>query len=256
MSDSDQEGLQHFVAKWYAREPEMQFAEVFVRTSDKLLFHVWGALLYELKHTLFELSDAHVTEIKTAWWADEFQRLSNGQPRHPITQALPDVPLPWSALSSSLFSVIETTAERAGNTEQAVANLLPFASAVLQIEDALFDAKKSSSKEIFAVHCLLHRLPHGLSTEDQARIPMHLMARHSVNAAQLASIGQNGLLQDWAAELDSVLLDKVAGPLFRSARMRFDKARLANLIAGKGFANVSAVKHLWRAWRAAVTQPR
>lgn len=256
MSDSQHEGLQHFVAKWYAREPEMQFAEVFVSAPDKLLFHVWGALLHELKHTLFELSDAHVTEIKTAWWADEFQRLSNGQPRHPVTQALPNTSLPWAALSSSLFSVIETTSIRASNTEQAIAKLLAFSSAVLEIEDALFDAKKSSSKEIFAVHCLLHRLPHGLSTEDQAGIPMHLMARHSLNAAQLAKVGKNGLLQDWAHELDSALVDKVPGSLFRRARMRFDQARLANLIAGKGFANASAVKHLWRAWRAAVAQSR
>lgn len=52
MSESLHEGLQHFVAKWYAREPEMQFAEVFVPASEKLLFHVWGALLHELKHTL------------------------------------------------------------------------------------------------------------------------------------------------------------------------------------------------------------
>lgn len=256
MSDSQHEGLQHFVAKWYAREREMQFAEVFVPATDKLLFHVWGALLHELKHTLFELSDPHVTEIKTAWWADEFQRLSNGQPRHPITQALPNVSLPWSALSSTLFSVIETTSIRAANTEQALTNLLPFSAAVMEIEDALFDAKKSSSKEIFAVHCLLHRLPHGLSSEDQARIPMHLMARHSINAAQLATLGQNGLLQDWAAELDSVLIEKVSGSLFRSTRMRFDQARLANLIAGKGFTNASGVKHLWRAWRAAVLQSR
>jgi hypothetical protein len=256
MSDSQQEGLQHFVAKWYAREPEMQFAEVFVPTSDKLLFHVWGALLNELKHTLFELSDAQVTQVKTAWWADEFQRLSNGQSRHPITQVLPNTSLPWSALSSSLLYMTETTSMRAGNTAQAVASLLPFSAAVIEIEDALFDAKKSSSKEIFAVHCLLQRLPHGLSNEDRAGIPMHLMARHALNTAQLASIGQNGLLQDWAAELDSVMVNKVAGSLFRSARTRFDQARLVNLIAGKGFVNASAVKHLWRAWRAALAQSR
>jgi hypothetical protein len=256
MSESLHEGLQHFVAKWYAREPEMQFAEVFVPASDKLLFHVWGALLHELKHTLFELSDQHVTEIKTAWWADEFQRLSNGQPRHPITQALPDISIPWTSLVAGLFSVIEANAIRAGNTEQAIGNLLPFASALMEIEDSLFDAKAASPKEILAVHCLLHRLPNGLSAEDQAGIPMHLMARHSVSAAQLPDIGRNGLLQDWAAELSSALPDKTAGTLFRSARTRFDRARLKNLLAGKGFAAPSAPMNLWHAWRAAVTVSR
>lgn len=256
MSDSQQEGLQHFVSKWYAREPEMQFAEVFVPASGKPMFHVWGALLHELKHTLFELSDARVTEVKTAWWADEFLRLSNGQPRHPITQALLDIPAPWLSLSKSLFSVIETASSRASNTGQAIANLLPFANAVIEIEDQVFDCRIATSEQLFAVHCLLQRLPEGLVAEDQARIPMHLMARHSVNAAQLANIGQNGLLQDWATELSSVLGEKPAGSLFRRARTRFDQARLANMMAAKALVKVPAPKLLWHAWRAAVTQPR
>ncbi len=256
MSDSQHEELQHFVAKWYAREPEMQFADVFVPASEKLVFHAWGALLHELKHTLFELSDASVTEIKTAWWADEFLRLSNGQPRHPITQSLIDIEAPWTVLSSSLFSVIETASTRASNTEQAIASLLPFANAVIEIEGKVFNSNTVTPKELFAVHCLLHRLPQGLSSEDLARIPMHLMARHSVNAAQLANIGQNGLLQDWATELNSVLGEKPAGSLFRRARTRFDQVQLANLMAAKSFVKAPAPKLLWLAWRAAVAQPR
>ena len=256
MSESQHEGLQHFVAKWYSREPEMQFAEVFVPAADKLSFHVWGALLHELKHTLFELSDQHVTEMKTAWWADEFQRLSNGQPRHPITQALPDISVPWTSLASALFSVVEANASRAGNTGQAIAALLPLSSVLIAIEDKVFDATSASPSETFAVHCLLHRLPNGLSAEDQAGIPMHLMARHSVIAAQLPNIGRNGLLQDWAAELNSALPGKTACTLFRSARTRFDRARLKNLLAGNGFAAPSAPMSLWHAWRAAVTVSR
>jgi hypothetical protein len=256
MTDTPAEELQHFVSKWYAREPEMQFAEVFVQASDKFLFHVWGALLHEIKHTLFELSDAHVTEIKTAWWADEFQRLSNGQPRHPITQTLINVEAPWASLSPNLLAVTETASRRASNTEQAIAYLLPLSEAIIKIEDALFAAKKPGSKEIFAIHCLLQRLPQGLASEDQARIPMHLMARHSVNASQLAKIGQNGLLQDWASELKGMLDKQVSTSLFRRTRTRFDQAQLANLMVGKGFVKASALKHLWRAWRAAVVQPR
>jgi hypothetical protein len=255
MTDTPPQELQHFVSKWYSREPEMQFAEVFVSRVEKGLFQVWGALLHELKHTLFELSDTHVTEIKTAWWADEFQRLSMGQPRHPITQALANASQPWSSLSSSLFSVIETSSIRASDTEAAITHLLPFADALIGIEDSLFHAKINSSRELFVVHCLLQRLPLGLSMEDQARIPMHLMARHSINASQLTVGQQNGLLQDWAAELNAVLIDKVAGSLFRATRTRFDQAQLACLGAGKGFMNVSAPKHLWRAWRAAISIP-
>lgn len=256
MSESQHEGMQHFVSKWYAREPEMQFAEVFVPVSQKQLFRAWGALLHEVKHTLFELSDANVTQIKTAWWADEFQRLAQAQPRHPITQTLTDISASWTALSSSLFTVIETGLDRASHTEQAIANLLPFAHALIEIEGRLFNAKSSSPAEMVAVHCLLHRLPHGLADEDRARIPMHLIARHSINAEQLPVIGQNALLQDWATELNSVLSEKAAGTVFRRARTRFDQAQLANLMAGKGMLKASAPANLWRAWRAAIAQPR
>lgn len=234
----------------------MQFAEMFVPASEKALFHVWGALLHELKHTLFELSDSHVTGIKTAWWADEFQRLANAQPRHPITQALNNIEAPWASLSSNLFHVLETTSTRASNTEQSIDLLLPFANALIEIEDKVFNVKVATAKEIFVVHCLLQRLPHGLASDDQARIPMHLMARHTVNAAQLENLGHIGLLQDWAFELHARLEHKVAGSVFRSARTRFDQAKLANLVAGKGVTKSSAPKHLWRAWRAAVAVPR
>ena len=234
----------------------MQFAEMFVAASEKPLFHVWGVLLHELKHTLFELSDAHVTTIKTTWWADEFQRLANAQPRHPITLALSNIEAPWVSLASSLFSVIETASTRASNTEQAIGLLIPFANVLSEVEDKVFKVKLATPKEIMAVHCLLQRLPHGLASDDQARVPMHLMARHSVNAMQLPNMGNSGLLQDWALELHTQLEHKVAGSLFRSARTRFDRVQLAQLIAGKDFAKSAAPKQLWHAWRAAVAVPR
>lgn len=256
MTDTPHQELQHFVAKWHAREPEMQFAEVFVSASEKPVFQAWGALVHELKHTLFELSDSHVTEIKTAWWADEFQRLASGQARHPITQVLINTQAPWAALSSSLFTVIKTTSVRASNTGQAIANLLPFAEALTTIEDRVFRSKSSTSQELVAVHCLLQRLPAGLMAEDQAGIPMHLMARHSLSTSQLAQLGHQGLLQDWALELQAQLQHKVAGSVFRATRTRFDHASLAGLVAGKGFVKPAAIKHAWRAWRAAVSVPR
>lgn len=252
MSDSSREDLQHYVSKWYAREPEMQFAEVFVPADDKRMFHVWGALLHELKHTLFELSDPKVTEIKTAWWADEFQRLSKDKPGHPITQALPELSGAWRDVSSGLIAVMESTSIRNSNTAQAIQNLLPLADALIDVEDRMFRSSVRTSREIFAVHCLLQRLPKGLSADDQAGIPMHLMARHSVSAAQLPMLGRNGLLQDWATELNSVLVGHVAGTLFRRARTRSDQAQLSGLIDGKGWVKASAPMHLWRAWRAAV----
>jgi len=98
----------------------------------------------------------------------------------------------------------------------------------------------------------LQRLPHGLATEDQARIPLHLFARHGLNAAQLVAGQGEALLRDWATEL---LAQMPAGPAgasaFRRSRTRFDRARLQRLAACRGFAEPAALATLWRAWRAA-----
>ena len=71
----------HFVGKWLHREPEMVFAEVFCPNDDKLAFRAWGALLHELRESLFELSDPSVARIKTAWWAEEMIGLGQGRQR-------------------------------------------------------------------------------------------------------------------------------------------------------------------------------
>ncbi|MCX7041417.1 MAG: hypothetical protein NT117_01745, partial [Gammaproteobacteria bacterium] len=71
MDGKSHDAAAHFVGKWLQREPEMVFAEVFCPAADKPAFRAWGALLHELRESLFELSDPGVARIKTAWWAEE-----------------------------------------------------------------------------------------------------------------------------------------------------------------------------------------
>jgi hypothetical protein len=247
------EELQHFVAKWYAREPEMQWAEVFCPAPQKGIFHVWGAFQNEIRHTLFELSDAHVTEVKSAWWADECQRMAHRQARHPVSQVLQAYDADWLSLASSMLELNANTM-RATNAVAAIEQLLPLSSSLHGIEAVLFvnTVDQAVAKSI-ATSLLLQRLPHGLATEDQARIPMHLMARYGVNGSDLAKLSpDHALLKDWAQELRTQLpLSFVDAPVFRKARLRFDHARLLKLAAGNGFSMPHAVSHLWQAWRAA-----
>lgn len=46
------------------------------------------ALCRELDDVVDECSDPQIARIKLAWWRDEIARLHQGQPEHPVTQAL------------------------------------------------------------------------------------------------------------------------------------------------------------------------
>jgi hypothetical protein len=246
--------LAHFVAKWQRREPEMQIAEVFCLEAERSRFRAWGALLHELREAMFELSDPGVSVAKTAWWAEELAGMGQGRHRHPLTAALPGPDAPWASLGRALVER-DLGELRAEDTDQAVALLLPTASAVLAVESTVFGARESAdASRSLAVHWLLQRLPRGLSSGDQARIPMHLFARHGMGAGQLAEANAAGLLQDWGRELQAALPARVAGSgLLRRSRHRFDQAILARLAAGKGIAEPAPPLTLWRAWRAART---
>lgn len=252
MDANNKDSCAHFVDKWQQREPEMQFAEVFCPVVEKARFRAWGALLHELREALFELSDPRVSGVKIGWWAEELIGVSQGRQRHPLTEVLQGINAPWSALARALLEH-DGNELRACDTEQSVAILLPTAAAAIAVEAAIFPSISSeAAARSLALHWLLQRLPQGLASADQARIPMHLFARHGVTAAQLAAGQGDALLRDWGSELALAMPARVAGAAFlRRSRHRFDQARLARLAAGQGFAEPPASVTLWRAWRAA-----
>lgn len=248
----------HFVGKWHRREPDMEVAEVFCPVEGRQRFQAWGALLHELRETLFELSDGNVTAAKTGWWAEELIGVGQGRQRHPLTEVLlaadsqARAEVPWSQLGRALLDY-EVDGPRADDTAHAVALLLPTASAVIAVEAAIFSAQASTeAARSLAVHWLLHRLLRGRASADLARIPMHLFARHAVTPAQLASESADALVRDWGRELLLAMPANVAGAaLLRRCRHRFDQARLDRLASGKGLGEAPAPMTLWRAWRAA-----
>jgi hypothetical protein len=252
MAATESPALAAFVGKWLAREPEMAIAEAFCPPERKPPYRAWGGLLHELREAAFELSDARVTEVKTAWWAEELIGVGQGRHRHPLTEVLVDRVAPWSDLGRSLLELPDAGC-RYGNTAEAIDSLMPIARSTIAVESALFaTTANDDSARALVVHWLLQRLPHGLASEDQARIPMHLFARHGLSAAQVIAGQGEALLQDWAAELQGQLPAALAGAsVFRRGRTRFDRARLQRLADGRGFAEPPALATLWRAWRAA-----
>ena len=254
---------EHFVAKWWQREPEMRVADAFAAAGDRgnatarLRFQAWGALLHELREALFELPDPGVAAAKRGWWAEELQAIGGGAPRHPLGEALAtteEAPAaPWTGLSLALVGAGGEA--HAADTAQTVAALQSLAQAAIDVENALFRVRDDdgSAARALAVHWLLQRLPHGLGAEDGARVPMHLLARHGLTLAQLPSAA-DALLRDWATELAAALPRRGGGAFARRARARFDAARLHRLASkgGQGgFAEPGGFGSLWRAWRAA-----
>lgn len=242
----------HFVAKWLAREPEMAFAEVFCPEGDRPRFRAWGALLHELREALFELSDPTVSRAKCGWWAEELLGLGRGQAQHPLTLQLIETKAPWSTLARALVEQ-EQDAPRAADTREAISLLLPLAQAVIQVESAVFGANANpDAASALAAHWLLQRLPAGLGKPDQARLPMHLLARHGMDTASLSDHLANALLRDWASELSLAAPTQAAGsPWLRRSRLAFDRVRLRKLASGSALRPLSPLPSLWTAWRAA-----
>jgi hypothetical protein len=257
----------HFVEKWYRREPEMRIAAAFCARADappvqagelaaRRRFEGWGALLHELREALFELPDPGVAAAKRGWWAEELQLIGQVRPRHPLGEALASFDevrrAPWTGLSLALVGAGGEA--RAADTAQALSALRPLSQATLAVEDSLFGAQGAArAADALAGHWLLQRLPRGLGEDDAARLPMHLLARHGLSAASLPS-APDALLRDWARELLAVVPEHSGGAFLRRARTRFDRARLHRLQArgGQGgFNDPGASGTLWRAWRAA-----
>jgi len=130
---------------------------------------------------------------------------------------------------------------------------LMLASAIAGTEARLFDARQAAGDaDAVAVHLLLFRLPEGLASEDQAGLPMKLLARYGLGASEVAAGKGEALLRDWAAELIAALPPASShdGP-FRRLRAGFDRARLARLAKGRGFDPPGPFATLLRAWRLA-----
>lgn len=242
-----------FVAKWRMREPEMVYAEVFCARPLRTRFATWGALLFELREAAFELSDARLIEAKSAWWADELLRCSQGAPRHPLTQALASPRLQWTALAHGMLAMAHADASRPSDRDAAFAVVAPLADGIAKVEAALFDAPMTSdASRMVAAHLLGERLRVGLASADGGRVPLSLLARHGIGSSALAQSQGVPAVADWAAELAAAQASDFAGvALYRATRSAFDTWFLRELATGHAHGALPRLRALRLAWHAA-----
>lgn len=242
------DSLQAFAAKWRAAWPEQTVLDVFVLPAQRLSAAAWASLLFELHSAAFTLEYEAVRDGKTGWWAEELQRLQDGAPRHPITQALADVDAPFAAMASPMLAMARDVPILAGDTAALFARLRPFAEAVSACEAAVFASRARASAadaDILIAEWLVLRLPDGLAAFDRGMLPLHLRARY---AAFADNAPPPALRRDWLAELDAALPQTTAGNWFREAQRRFLRRRIRALAAGTDVR--PGPGHVWDSWRA------
>lgn len=248
------ENIDEYVGKWHAREPEMEIGELFVPAAERARFRAWGALQFELREAVFELSDPRVTAAKAGWWLEELAGLAQGRARHPIARVLSPkaVAAPWAELVRGIGAVVEDDS-RPSSTEASLASVAPLARGLAAVEAELFDSVGGEAVErSIAVHLLLHRLLVGLGGSDAGRVPLSLLARHGATAADLREDKGRPVRIDWAGELARALPDRLPqASLYRHLARAFDQRRLARLAHQGELRASTGIATAWDAWRAA-----
>jgi phytoene synthase len=77
-----------FIEKWLISEPWHRLLLSFESAQTRPLRSLLECIGFELRTAALDSSDPRVATTKLAWWHEEWQRLANGEPRHPLTSAL------------------------------------------------------------------------------------------------------------------------------------------------------------------------
>ncbi|MFM1783055.1 MAG: hypothetical protein RIS14_808 [Pseudomonadota bacterium] len=240
---SASEALQSFTGKWQTQWPELSLLLGFLPPAIRPSAAAWGALLCELQGCVFAIEQEAVRTPKSLWWADELQRMTARQARHPLTMALQETDAAFFRIADPILAISAKVPLRAGNTEALYQQLLPLTTALAETEAALFGGGNGQDSAVITAQLLLMRLPGGLQAFDRGMVPMHLLARH-----QTMETSTQALSDDWLAELLALLPQQTAGNAFREAQRRFIRRRLLALRSGKQPSLTPG--YAWDAWRA------
>ena len=233
---ADPQALQSFIDKWLARWPEWGVAQVFVPASQRQSAVAWFALRHELTAAAWAGTDRLPGEAKLAWWAEELQGWAQGRRRHPLGIALQRLPAPWIRLAAGLPALLASR-EPAIDSDQAIAQLEPFAEAVTAISTALLGTTTDSGKGLLAEQLLLR---------GDAAVPLRSRARTGGALPELsaARAWAGEMLQCWAGAEGNARSERIHAALVRE--------RLRRFAAGSPTAEpASRWRSLWIAWRAA-----
>ena len=265
-----------YLARWRAASPQRAVAWLFLHHDERCCFGALAALEHEWSRVLREVREPQVAIAKLGWWREEMQRATQGQARHPLTQALfadacaNGVPLAYWTAPVDAAAVALTQAPSADFAAQCDA-AAPLATALAELETRVWFGPQASSPRaarvtLFArlaadARALTAEVEHGRSP-----LPMNLLARHGLTIEGLAtdSPARRAALREHLANVGSGLADAATmqGPLglFRAMELQHGMAALkraaraddplAALVApAHGFAGVLKTWRAARTWR-------
>ena len=237
---NDPQALASFIDKWRARWPEWAVAEVFVPPVQRDVALAWFALRQELTDAAWGGSDPRPGEAKLAWWAEELHGWTQGRRRHPLGTALQRLPAPWQLLAACL-PALRASRDRQADTEQAIADLEPFAEAVAGIAATLFASESPAPHASVVVGLLAERA----LQVGEATVPLHVRAR-------LGEVEPDVAVRHWAEELLQRWPPPQEGSRPGRIQAALVRARLRQFAAGRP-ADVPLARWnaLFLAWRAA-----
>ncbi len=234
----DAEGtLQAFLDKWRTRWPEWSVAEVFVPAPVRQRALAWASLLQELADAAWGGTDPRPGLAKLGWWQEELQGWGRGVRRHPLGIVLQPVDAPWKELALALDS-LPAARERAGDPDEAVALVLPFAGAAADVEAALFGTDGAGATEDEAALVAGWLLQSRFFHDQDVHVPLSVVA----------AAGEGDPVAAWVAGLRNRW--PVAASAHRPRRI-WTALALGRLEAGDPRRARSGWSTLWRTWRAA-----
>ena len=255
----DHEIIDHYLAKWHRREPEMLQAEVFCRPGQRPAFRLFGCLLAEWEDALLTTSDPQVASGKLIWWAEE---LAAGGKRHPLARDLNQAGIATPALASAPLAaaqLLESTGS--SDLQAALLRCRSYAEAMAAAQRHTQHAGSGSGApgnnltgglaDDISISLLRRAAMTAAAGHPLARdlLPMNLLARHS--SGERDAVTSHAFHRDLARELLAASVSGTGLPLFRALRQQFDRYRLKALAALPAVAQVDHGEdaEAWTAWR-------
>lgn len=248
------------VAKWLAREPEMETALVFA-ASGRPLAALWGAVLDAWLEASFTLTDAGVARTKLAWWGEALAQASATSP-HPLVRAFAleggdAVPAAlWADVAQAALELVSLEA-LPPDFSALIAGRVGLARALVAVESALWQGSGPGDAGAVARSLVLWQWRQHRRERDPRPgwLPLQLLARHGLRAPEVYGNLANPAVAPLLIDLAKALMDcpcAPLGPRLRRARTRLDTLALRRLHAGhpRPFPR-GGLDVLWQSWRAA-----
>lgn len=275
-------GLQGFIDKWLAVQPQQRVALVFVDGQDFPGHVALAALEQELLGAAYGIREPQVAVAKLNWWAEELAGAAASGGRHPLTQVLFDderahaMPAErW--LAPVLAAMAQLEQGTAADFPAQLRAALTLHGALAALETTWWYGAEASSERAARVATLNHllhallRLPQDAERE-RLPMPMARLARYGLDRERLRTPG-TARQQAIKAQLGDLLAgwseaDALPGPLsvFRSLESRHGRwlaqramrsgDALAALQAGQPRTGPVTALRAWRAARAWQRQVR